>query len=704
MKILIVAPKLTRAPGEFYQFPLGLGYISSTLKKAGHTVFCLNCNHTAMDPDLFVEQAVREYQPDVCATGGLSPFLPKVRAIFAAARRAKPDIINVAGGGCLSSDPEAAPSLMDIDVGVIGEGEDTIVDLCAALEEGRDLHTVPGIVFVDRAAGDRLGIPATGLVRALERGLIVRTASRDSIHDLGKLPWPDYDGFGFGEIIDLQRTHDNYFFHTLDRPRSIDMITSRSCPYRCTFCFHPTGKVYRERPLDDFFAELDYLVGHFGINSVAVIDELFSLKRDRLLEFCRKIKPFNLQWMVQLHVNCGDPDILDAMVDAGCTYISYGVESMSNAILESMQKGSRRERIHQVLGYTYDKKIGIQGNLIFGDTSETLATANESMAWWAENRKFMVNVNRLQVYPGSPDYIEAVRGGLITNRTKFIDELAIDLNISKMNDQDLRMLTLFVGMAQSTLLNIAPVKRYEPDVDDGPRPSYRITWGCPRCAHENDYRNVVPFMPPNRRSLRFSCRACRSRFDVRNMTRPKLEDRTTHEADQARLVAALRLLEQGHEEAGVAELKALTECSVWFHPAHTALGRYYQARCAASSLPSAEDKMAEVLSFAVALLENPYEANLHVDFAESLVRHGAHGMAQMHLEQALTLEPGHARALAAQQTLDPALKDQYFVSFSVAEAPKRLLKEGYVKPKREKEFPDIAAIEQEVRTRLENAG
>jgi len=69
VKILVVAPQFNNGPYDFYQFPLGLGYISSTLKKAGHTVVCLNFNHTDEDQDTLVERTVREISADACLTG-----------------------------------------------------------------------------------------------------------------------------------------------------------------------------------------------------------------------------------------------------------------------------------------------------------------------------------------------------------------------------------------------------------------------------------------------------------------------------------------------------------------------------------------------------------------------------------------------------------------------------------------------------------
>ncbi len=675
MRILIVAPKYTASVGDFYQFPLGLGYISSSLKQAGHEVHCLNCNHTNENPALLVERAVREFDPMVCATGALSPFLPRVKEIFNAARRAKPSIINMAGGGVLSSDPEAAPLIMDIDVGVIGEGEVTVVDLCDALERGRDLAGVPGIVYRDNS------------------GAILRTPSRDAIADLGSLPWPDFEGFGFGEIIDLQRPMDNYFFQTKDKPRSIDMITSRSCPYRCTFCFHPTGKVYRERPLDDFFAELEHRIERHDINMVAIIDELFSLKKARLLEFCERMAPYGLEWMVQLHVNVADEHILKSMKNAGCSYISYGVESMSQDVLYSMQKKSRKDRIDEVLRRTYDLKLGIQGNLIFGDSAETLDTANESMAWWAGNRPYMVNVNRLQVYPGSPDYIEAVRDGLVRDRKGYIDSLFVDLNISKINDEDLSGLSSKLWTSQTTLLNIAPATRFEkePEADPLRGELHRIAWTCPRCAHDNDYRGVIVSLPEHRHSLRLTCRGCMSRFDIPNEFRIRFEERHLKPELDARFAEAMRMKQNGREEEALAVLRDIAAKSVWYHPAHVALGDYHREK---------GEALRAMRHYASAVQHNPFDPNCHAIYAAAMAEEGAFGLAEAHYRQALALDPGHVAArtgLAALEAAEitPAERERFFVSYSDASPPSRLRGElkSCGKRKGEEEFPDIEQLE-----------
>lgn len=477
------------------------------------------------------------------------------------------------------------------------------------------------------------------------------------------------------------------------------MITSRSCPYRCTFCFHPTGKVYRERPLDDFFKELDSLVARYEINMVALIDELFSLKKQRLLEFCDRIEPYKLNWMVQLHVNCADDHILQRMKAAGCSYISYGVESMSQEVLISMQKKSKKTRIHEVLGNTYRHKIGIQGNLIFGDSAETLETANESMRWWAENPHFKIWVNRLLVYPGSPDYIRAVRDGLITDRVNFIANQAVDLNISKMNDADLRAIARKVLVAHRTLLDLAPIVKLEKQAEVDPLrgESYDILWDCPRCENRNDYEGVLLDPIEHRFSIRLTCRACSSRFDIRTPFQAPFDKRPTRRQDDADYSAAVELLAAGRENDAIDALDALHMRQLDYYPAPLKLAEIYEAK---------GNRLMAARYCALAVMYNPYIPQLHIHFGDSNVTEEALGMARLHYSQALKLDPKNAEAaekLAALQgpQWTDAQRDTFFTSYSEAAPPKRLHEQAPPNDRRrETEFPDIAKLEEQARLEL----
>lgn len=655
MHILLVVPRYS-AWGEFYQIPLGLGYIASAMRRAGHKVTSLNLNHYHGTVKDLVAAKVAEIDPDVCATGSLAPFLSALKSIFSAARQAKHGIVNIAGGGLVSGEPEMSLRVLDIDVGVVGEGEQTIVELLDYLEKSKELHEVNGIVFRDRD------------------GKIVQTPSRPQLRDLGQIAWPDYELLECDKNISNQRALDNYFFHSQpeSRPRDIDMITSRSCPYSCTFCFHPVGKVYRERPLDDFFAELDMVVARYQINMVALIDELFSLRQQRLLEFCERIKPYKLKWMVQLHVSSAKEEILKAMREAGCTYISYGIESMSETVLESMQKKAKPDRIAAALALTYEHQIGIQGNLLFGDKVESLITANESMHWWAFNRRYQINLTPLMVFPGSPDYYKALKDGLIVDREAYVADIPARFNISRMNDKNLEMVGFQLWVHQNTLLNLAPLKSFKlSDVQvEGRDATYDILWGCPRCGHQNDYMGVI--LPPDQsHSLRLTCRNCLSRWDIQNKAYSLTANvssaavpRTSFMRLRKMIVALIDKIKQRKYRDITNKVLSL---GLSFLPARLRKGElYYQVT------PSEH----VLRSFGAAVGRDPFNPEKHNDFADSLVNVGAFGAARMHYQQAIALKPDDVRAPSGIAYIDgPDVNDEqratYFVSWSDDPPPAR---------------------------------
>lgn len=666
MNILLIVPRYSENWGEPYQIPLGLGYIASSLKKAGHVVSSLNLNHNQGSVDDLVSAKIAEVNPDICASGSLAPFMSVLKAIFSASRRAKPSIINIAGGGLVSGEPEMCLHVLDIDVGVVNEGEETIIELLKYLEKSASLADVKGIVFKD------------------EHGKITETPTRPQIMDLGQIPWPEYELLETEINISNQFALDSYFHHSQpdSNPRVIDMISSRSCPYSCTFCFHPVGKVYRERPLDDFFAELDMVVARYKVNMVAIIDELFSLRQQRLLEFCERIKPYHLKWMVQLHVSSAKEEILRAMHEAGCTYISYGIESMSRPVLDSMKKKAKPERIAAALALTYEYNIGIQGNLLFGDKAETLETANESMHWWAFNRRYQINLTPLAVYPGSPDYYDAIKDGLIEDREAYVTNIPSRFNISQMNDKNLEMLSMQVWVHQNTLLNLAPLQSFgiSKDQTSNRGTSHDIVWDCLRCNHRNEYLGAV--LPLNHtHTLRLTCHNCLSRWDIENKAyQASTNARTSFPRKVRRLIGKIR---QRHYRELFNIAIALT---LSFIPASVRKkGVYHQVTPLEHIFSSA----------ASALGRDPLNPERHNDFADILAEVGAHGAARMHFQQALALNPGNIRASRGIDIIDGSnISDQqrstYFISWSDDPPPARIVHpEGIHFSKHQESAPKI---------------
>ncbi|HEB78886.1 MAG TPA: radical SAM protein, partial [Rhodospirillales bacterium] len=617
MKCLLVVPMFANI-GQSYDFPLGIAYISSTLKQAGYDVHCLNLNHQELAPTESLARAIKAFDPDVCGVGGLSAHFEKVKAIFDYVRLAKPSIINIVGGGLFSSDPETMLNVLEADIGVVGEGEQTILEVFSALTDERSLMDVNGIWFKN---GD---------------GKATQTPPRTPNHDLDSIPWPDYEGFQADDLIELANPVDNYFYDTIENPRSLPMIASRSCPFACSFCFHPTGRVYRNRGLDGFFEELEFLIGKYAINMVAVLDEIFAVKKNRLLEFCDRMEPFNIKWMVQLHVGVIDEEVIIRMKEAGCVYISYGIESMNDAVLLSMQKKATKEQIERALAITYEKRIGIQGNLIFGETAETLETANDSLDWWANNRKYHITLSRLQVYPGSPIYYDALAKGLIKDKMEIIRWPY--LNATAIEDDAFMNMIARLTIFSKTVIDPAKVISFEKEEGGAVRGDlYRIKWRCRRCEAVNVFKNIPNDKHQTLHSFMFTCRQCLTRADVQNLAKSMLTD----QGAEAAYAQAAALRKSGKaKEAELKYLGILKEDEGLISAASRPEAAVRAAFDLGSLLLQQKDRLPKAIYYlAIALICNPYNPVYNIAFANALLAEGSHSAAKMYWEQAKRLAP-----------------------------------------------------------------
>ena len=654
--ILIVVPRFVRTVGEFYQFPLGLAYIAAIVKQAGYRVLGLNLNYLETSESEAVQSFVSQQNISIVMSGGLSPFIESIRNIFQGARLANPSVISIAGGGVIGGDPSAALEVLDADFGVVGEGEETIIELLDALTNRQtDFADIPGLVFKDG-------------------GSISQTQARKAIRELDSLPFPEFDIFEIERHIDAQNVLDHHFFQNRvdNKPRSIDIITSRSCPFMCTFCFHPVGKTYRERSVDHVIEEIKLYKEKYNINMISILDELFSLRKARLMEFCEKVAPLNLQWMVQLHVRTADDKILLAMKNSGCVYISYGIESVNNDVLESMAKKTTRQEIEIALALTRKHKIGIQGNLIFGDTAETLHTANESLSWWSAHQNYQIYLSKLQVFPGSPDYIMAVRDNLVSSRQQFLKTLPDNFNISNVNNTDASNMFFQLKVHGRTLLRLVPADFNHSQDGLG------ISWKCPDCNTENNYQGVR-LRREHRHFLRLFCRGCHARLDLIN----QMFDDDKQPSNNA-LIGGGSTFDNNNTFENSSSNKAISDTAL-LHQKHSD-----------DSIDSAGSE----------LLDQPFSLKAHFRFAVALEKFGSSLGAYMHFNHVLALSKlvgsksleldEHILCKESQDKINVLREGQLvaFLSTSDTSPPFRQSRSngGYIN-KNEPDFPEFSLIQ-----------
>ena len=390
---------------EIAAFPIGLAYVSAAMKMAGLNVYTMNAAYANHSLESALETAIRENAIDIVCTGGKCVDVSAILQMITIVRTINAKAKIVVGGPIITADPATAMKVLGADVGVIGEGEETMCELACALNTNSFIGDVPGLIF-------------------WQNGQLLRSQTRPEIANVDEIPVMDFDGFQYSQWLEVNG-------------HAGIIHSARSCPYKCTFCFKSTGNKYRQRSLDLVFKEIDYQIEKYQIKSLMMTDELFAAKKKRLLEFCERIKPYGMSWGVSLRVPEIEPDLLRLMRDAGCRGISTGFESGADQILKSMRKAATAKQVEHALHVLASSDMNVLGNFIFGDVSETQETVDKSIELWKRyNQNVYINLGIVAAYPGTSLYEQAVGNGLIANKEEFLKEGHFYLNMTSMADQE----------------------------------------------------------------------------------------------------------------------------------------------------------------------------------------------------------------------------------------------------------------------------
>lgn len=471
INILLVMPKIDIGLQGWPVPPIGIAYVSAALKEKGFPVYNVNLNLETDSMYTVLERAIKKYDIDLVATGGLIVNYHTVKEIMDVSKKIKPEVITYIGGSLVTFSAEAVMrGIQSADIGMIGEGEITACELAQVLSE--------------RGGIDRLK-NVKGLIVRMDNGELYTTLPREEIPDIDRLPWPDYEGFRYFEMIRKEWNSDATGIV------SVPLTTSRSCPFRCTFCSKSGGEKYRQRSLDNIFAELDYLVEKYGVNRIMLNDELFANDRDRIQEFCKRIKEYEVKWFVSLRVSKYiTEELLELMRDSGCIQILYGLESGDNNVLRSMRKGITTEEMERVVRLTAGAGFQVRGSFIFGDPVETLETVHNTIAFIEKNKDVFsaVALSPIILFPGSELYKKALVDGTIEDELKFIEEECPIKNVSKMSDDEyFQMVNEILPKAKVKLNMGENDKAIQNLYIDASVKEYWFEHRCPDCGGKNRF-------------------------------------------------------------------------------------------------------------------------------------------------------------------------------------------------------------------------
>lgn len=417
LNVLYIIPRYrTYGMEGHYVMPMGILYVSAYVKRSGiANVYTLNLNHVSGEEYDILQSYITNNKIDFVGLGGLSGEYSDIVRIVSYVRKIDHNVIIQVGGGIMTADPMVTMQAMpDVDFGIIGEGEQTSVELIDAITRKLDVTSVNGIIYRD------------------ENGFGI-TNRRVEIDDLDTLPFPDYEGFNYAEYLrlnpDLSDEGKKY--------SQVSVIGGRSCKYNCTFCFHPSGSKYRQRSLDSIFSEIDYLVRNYDISYIALREELFATDNERVRQFCERVKSYDFDWSIQLRIDCINQELVDLLKNTRCRYLFVGVESADDRVLKSMRKGITLEQIERALDMLRNAGLNSRSGIIFGDTVETFESAMFTLNWFKKNyTKYRMFVDMIIAFPGSVLYKKACENGVIPNPIEFLKDGCPIVNVSQMTEKE----------------------------------------------------------------------------------------------------------------------------------------------------------------------------------------------------------------------------------------------------------------------------
>jgi radical SAM superfamily enzyme YgiQ (UPF0313 family) len=368
--------------GLGYLPPIGLICLATWLReRSEHQAEVLDALLEGMSPEEVARHAVATGAQAVGLSGMTHTWMDCL-LLARAIRAAAPQLPIILGGPHATLFPMESLEHSEVDYVVVGDGEVPLTSLLDRLAQGReDTDGLPGVLRRGDPAGSRYVHP-----------------------DMADLPIPDRS------LTPWRR----YASVVSRRPPTTVVMSSRGCPYRCSFCSTAGGKKFRANPAHRVVDELEHCVG-LGIREFLFFDELFTFDRSRVLEICRQIRERGLDvfWDVRSRVDRVDPEMLRAMAAAGCQRVQYGIESGTERVLGLYTKDMTPEQARQAVRWTREAGISTYADFMIGAPGETREEILETLRFAHSLDLDFVHFSITMLLPRTRLYAQALRQGLL---------------------------------------------------------------------------------------------------------------------------------------------------------------------------------------------------------------------------------------------------------------------------------------------------
>ena len=358
--------------------PLGLLSIAAYLEREGHEVFVLDClgPGAANNNDAHV-RSIFQKDPHMVGFSATTSGFPDGYDLAVRIKARRPNVKTIFGGVHISA---LGSTLLDgyeaIDYLCMGEGEATLADLAS----GKKPAHVNGLAWRD---GNQA----------------VLNPTRPQISDLDDLPFPSY-----GKLEGFPKGYNLPLFSYINTPGAT-MVTSRGCPYQCSFCDRSVfNRGYRYNSAAYVYAHAAYLNRRFGVRHINIYDDLFTAHRNRIAEFCSLLvsKPLDMQFNCAVRVGHCDDELLEMLKAAGFLQLSLGIETGDESQMAVHKPGVRLDAVRDTVRRIQAKGLRAKGLFMMGLPGETIESIRKTTEFTLSLGLDDMNMSKFTPFHGAP--------------------------------------------------------------------------------------------------------------------------------------------------------------------------------------------------------------------------------------------------------------------------------------------------------------
>ena len=375
MKIGLIFPNKDR---RYKTVHLGLAYLAAYAREHHDDL-----SFQVLDTRVATSKETKKFFGSSFDLIGITVFSPvyyEVIDIFHKIKKSDKKVPVCLGGPYVTTIKEEVFEKIPAEFAVVGEGEITFTELISHIKGKKNLKDIEGLMYMD------------------QEGKIVINPQRTHIKDLNQLPFPAYD------IFPMER----YPLHR--------MVTSRGCPYACSWCNSSSiwKHTYRSRNGGNMISEIELLINNYGKKIFVFGDNSFNAELKRVEEFCDLLisKKLKILWSVSLRADIMTQKTAFKMKEAGCYNVSIGIESASNKILNHINKSTTIEKITEGIKMMKNAGIEVLSQFVIGSPYETLETVKQSVEYAKTSGCDYTNFYTVLPFKGTPQWEYVLNHGV----------------------------------------------------------------------------------------------------------------------------------------------------------------------------------------------------------------------------------------------------------------------------------------------------